>query len=101
MLFLCVCLATLPRFGGRRQRTMLVEVIAEGREFPTAHVQQVFASNQVIFEPREVSQGSSAAIQYQATISPGASIEDLSAQLIGGGGTGVKSVSWEPAKRTI
>jgi GTPase len=80
---------------------MLVEVIAEGREFPTAHVQQVFASIQVIFEPREVSQGSSAAIQYQATISPGASIEDFSAQLIGGGGTGVKSVSWEPAKRTI
>jgi anti-anti-sigma factor len=101
MLFLCVCLATLPRFGGRRQRTMLVEVVAEGREFPTAHVQRILASNQVVFEPREVSQGSSAAIQYQATISPGTSIEDVSAQLIGGGATGVKSVSWEPAKRTI
>jgi anti-anti-sigma factor len=99
--FLCVCLATLHRFGGQRQRTMLVEVVAEGREFPTAHVQRVFASNEIVFEPREVSQGSSAAIQYQAAVSPGISIEDLSAQLIGGGGTGVKSVSWEPAKRPI
>jgi len=100
-LFLCVCLATLDRFGSRRHRTMLVEVVAEGREFPTAHVQRVFASNQVLFEPREVSQGSSAAIQYQATMTSAQSIEDLSAQLIGSGSTGVKSVSWEPAKRTI
>ncbi len=100
-LFLCVCLAALPRFSGQRQRTMLVEVVADGREFPTAHVQRVFASNQVVFEPREVSQGSSAAIQYQATINPGMSIEDISAQLMAGGATGVKSVAWEPAKRTI
>ena len=99
--FLCVCLATLHRFAGRRHRTMLVEVVADGREFPTAHVQRVFASNQIVVEPREVSQGSSVAIQYQAAISPWTSIEDLSAQLIGGGGTGVKSVAWEPAKRTI
>lgn len=97
--FLCFCLATLHRFGGGpRPRTMLVEVVADGRNFPTAHVQSVFASNHVVFEPREVSQGSAAAIQYQATINPGMSIEDLSAQLMAGS-AGVKSVSWEPAKR--
>ena len=99
-LFLCVCLATLHRFGGRRHRTMLVEIVADGRDFPTAHVQRVFASNHVVFEPREVSQGKDTAIQYQATVTPGMSIEDLSAQLMAGP-CGVKSVSWEPAKRTI
>ena len=100
-LFLTVCVALLPRYGGRRQRTMLVEIVAEGRDFPTAHVQTVFASNQVVFEPREVSQGSSVAIRYQAAVNPGVSLEDLSAQLIGGSGSGVKSVSWEPAKRLL
>lgn len=99
--FLCVCLTTLHRFSAERPRTMLVEVVADGREFPTAHVQRILASNHIVFEPREVSQGKDAAVQYQATIRPGMSIEDISAQLMADGASGVKSVSWEPAKRVM
>ena len=43
---------------------MMVEVEADGREFPTAHVQSVFARNGVIFEPREVSQGKAVTVRY-------------------------------------
>ncbi|MCK7523794.1 MAG: hypothetical protein MZV64_42330 [Ignavibacteriales bacterium] len=58
--FLCLCLVLLNRLGAKRPRAMMAEVEAEGREFPTAHVQSVFARNQVIFEPREVLPGQGA-----------------------------------------
>ena len=75
----------LQMFSEDRPRTMLVEIVADGREFPLAHVQQVFAVNSVIFEPREVSQGKEATVQYMTTLRPTDSLEDLSAQLIGDG----------------
>jgi anti-anti-sigma factor len=100
-LFLCAFFPILDRFGDRRPRSMLVEIVADGRTFPVAHVQSVFARNGIVFEPREVSQGKEAAVQYQTTLNPGDSLEDLSAQLMAGGTAGLKSVSWEPAKRPI
>ena len=98
-LFLCAMIPTLQMFSEDRPRTMLVEIVADGREFPLAHVQQVFAVNSVIFEPREVSQGKEAAVQYLTTLRPTDSLEDLSAQLIGDGKCGIKNVSWSPPKR--
>jgi hypothetical protein len=63
------------------------------------HVQGVFARNRVVFEPREVSQGKETTVTYQTLIDPNLSLEDLSAQLMAGGGAGVKSVSWEVPKK--
>jgi uncharacterized membrane protein YhiD involved in acid resistance len=96
--FLCVLLTLLDSVGARKPRTMMVEIVAEGREFPTAHVQSVLARNRVIFEPREMSQGDEATLEYHATLDPSLSLEDLSAQLMAQG-AGVQSVSWKPPKR--
>jgi hypothetical protein len=97
--FLCALLAALEYVGSRQPRAMMVEIVAEGREFPIAHVQSVFARNKVIFEPREMSQGDEAVFEYHTTLQPRLSLEDLSAQLMASG-TGVQSVSWKPPKRT-
>jgi anti-anti-sigma factor len=98
-LFLCAMIPILNLFSSERPRQMLVEIIAEGREFPMAHVQQVFAVNSLLFEPREVSQGDEATAKYLTTLKPTDSLEDLSAQLIGDGKKGIKNVSWSPPKR--
>ena len=86
-------------FSSERPRQMMVEIIAEEREFPTAHVHHVFAVNAIIFEPREVSQGDEATAKYLTTLKPTDSLEDLSAQLMGDGKKGIKNVSWSPPKR--
>ena len=89
----------LNMFSSARPRTMLVEIIGEEREFPTAHVLHVFAVNGVLFEPREVSQGDEATVKYLTTLKPTDSLEDLSAQLMGDGKKGIKNVSWSSPKR--
>lgn len=98
-LFLCTMIPLLNLFSADRPRTMLVEIVAEDREFPTAHVLQVFALNGIVFEPREVSQGDEATVRYLTTLKPSDSLEDLSSQLMGEGRKGVKHVSWSPPKR--
>jgi anti-anti-sigma factor len=99
-LFLCLCLALLNRIGARRPRAMMAEVEAEGREFPTAHVQSVFARNHVIFEPREVSQGKALSVRYYTLLDPDQSLESLSEQLMAGGKANVQSVSWELPRKS-
>jgi uncharacterized membrane protein YhiD involved in acid resistance len=99
-IFLCVMLVLLDRIGARRPRAMMVEVEADTREFPTAHLQSVFARNHVIFEPREVTQGKALSVRYYTLLDPDQSIESLSEQLMGGGRAGVKSVSWELPRKT-
>jgi anti-anti-sigma factor len=97
--FLCAMIPILNLFSSERPRTMLVEIIGEEREFPTAHVLHVFAVNGVLFEPREVSQGDEATVKYLTTLKPTDSLEDLSAQLMGDGKKGIKNVSWSSPKR--
>jgi hypothetical protein len=89
----------LNTFAAEKPRQMLVEIEAEGRDFPLDHVQKVFAVNKVVFEPREIEAGKEATIRYLATLGPTDSLEDLSQQLMGGGKAGVKNVSWSPPKR--
>ena len=96
-LFLCFMLPVLNVFSSQKPRMMLVEIIAKGRDFPFDHVQQVFALNKVLFEPREVSQGDEATVEYLTTLPPHASLEDLSSQLTAG--KGIETVSWSPPKR--
>jgi hypothetical protein len=97
--FLCLFLVFLERTGERRPRALLIEIEAEGRDFPTDHVQGVFARNRVVFEPREVSQGKETRWTYHALLDPNLSLEDLGAQLMAGGTAGVRSVGWEVPKR--
>jgi len=99
-LFLCLCLVLLNRLGAKRPRAMMAEVEADGREYPTAHVQGVFARNHVIFEPREVSQGKALSVRYYTLLDPDQSLESLSEQLMADGKAGVKSVSWELPRKS-
>ncbi len=98
-LFLCAMIPILNLFSSERPRTMMVEIISEDRDFPTAHVHHVFAVNGIMFEPREVSQGDEATAKYLTTLKPTDSLEDLSGQLMGDGKKGIKNVSWSPPKR--
>lgn len=97
--FLCVMIPILNTFSSARPRTMLVEIVAEDREFPTSHVYQVFAVNGIVFEPREVSQGDEATVRYLTTLKATDSLEELSAQFIGDGKQGIKNVSWSAPKK--
>jgi len=96
--FLCVALVVLDRMSTQRTRVMSVEIVAEGRLFPTTHVENVFARNQIVFEPREISQSDDVTVKYHTWLDPRTSLEDLSGQLMAEGG-GVKSVAWEHPKR--
>jgi anti-anti-sigma factor len=96
--FLCVALLILDRVSSQKTRVMSVEILAAGRQFPTTHVENVFARNQIVFEPREISQSDDVTVKYHTWLDPRISLEDLSGQLMAGGG-GVKSVAWEHPKR--
>jgi anti-anti-sigma factor len=98
--FLCVLLLVLDRVGTAKPRAMMVEIEAEGREFPSAHVHSVFAQHGVVFEPREVSQGKNVAVRYHAALDPSQSLEELSDRLVSDGRAGVKAVAWEPPKKS-
>jgi anti-anti-sigma factor len=98
-LFLCAMIPLLNVFSAERPRQMNVEIVADGRDFPSAHVHHVFAVNGILFEPREVSQGDEATAKYLTTLKTTDSLEDLSAQLMGDGKKGIKNVSWSPPKR--
>jgi anti-anti-sigma factor len=96
-LFLCAMLPILNLFSAQKPRMMLVEIVASGRDFPFDHVHQVFALNQVNFEPREVSQGAEATVEYLTTLPLNASLEELSSQLTAA--KDIATVSWSPPKR--
>lgn len=98
-LFLCAMIPILNLFSAERPRTMMVEIVSQDRDFPTAHVHHVFAVNGILFEPREVSQGDEATAKYLTTLKPSDLLEDLSNQLMGDGKKGIKNVSWSPPKR--
>ncbi len=97
--FLCTTLLILDRLATQRARLMSVEISAPGRAFPTAHVEAVLVRNQVVFEPREISQGKSdITVKYHTWLDPRTSLDELSVQLMAEGG-GVESVSWDQVKR--
>lgn len=96
--FLCLFLLVLEHAGGVQRRTMMVEVEATGKDFPQTHVEEVFARNEIVFEPREVIHGKEAGMVYHVTLDAAVSLHDISAQLMEGD-SGIASVSWEPPKR--
>src|SRR5213076_1782772 len=50
--FLCIALVCLDKLSAQKARAMSVEILASGRQFPSTHVENVFARNQIVFEPR-------------------------------------------------
>jgi anti-anti-sigma factor len=96
--FLCVALLVLERISTQKARVMSVEILASGRQFPSTHVEGVFARNHIMFEPREISQADDVSVKYLTWLDPRTSLEDISHQLITEG-AGVTSVAWEHPKR--
>jgi hypothetical protein len=97
--FLALCLVLLRQLGANTDRAMKVALVSEGPVFPTRHVEEVFARHQIALEPIELSNGDAAIMRYRARLSRDASLDELSAQLMNGGTSGIKSVSWEAPKR--
>ena len=56
---------------------MSVEILAGGRQLPTTHVENVVARNQIVFEPREISQSGDVTVEYHTWLDPRTSLEDL------------------------
>ncbi len=96
--FLCLTLLALDHVSRQSARVMAVEIVATGREFPSTHVESVFARNQVRFEPREITQSDEVTIKYHTWLAPQTALEEVSAQLMAKD-SGVSAVSWEHPKR--
>ena len=58
----------------------------------------MFARNQVVFEPREISQADDVTVKYLTWLDQRASLDELSTQLMTAD-SGVQSVAWEHPKR--
>jgi anti-anti-sigma factor len=96
--FLCVALLALDRVARQQTRLMSVEIVADGRQFPSTQVEEVFARNHVIFEPREIVQSDDVTVTYHAWLDPRSSLADLSTQLMSEV-PGLTGVAWEHPKR--
>lgn len=95
--FLCLFIAVLNLIVTQKPRTMILELVAAGPNFPVPHVQNVLNAYQIHFEPREVSHGKNATVTYQVSVPPDTSLEFLNDQLMADG-AGIQSVSWEEKK---
>jgi len=98
--FLCFMLFILDHIGEQKPRSMILELIASGPDFPTAHVQSIFAAYGTLFETREMTHGEEAAVTYNVVLAPNTPLDHMSDQLISGGFAGIKSVNWQVAKKS-
>jgi anti-anti-sigma factor len=96
--FLCLTLVALDAMAKQQTRLMSVEIVADGRSFPSTRVEEIFARNEIVFEPREIAQADDVTVKYHAWLDPRTSLDDLSAQLMRDV-AGLTSVSWEHPKR--
>jgi len=95
--FLCLTLVALDVMAKQQTRLMSVEIVADGRTFPSSRVEEVFARNHIVFEPREIAQSDEVTVKYHVWLDPRMSLDELSAQLMRD--SGVTAVSWEHPKR--
>ncbi|HLG55183.1 MAG TPA: STAS domain-containing protein [Vicinamibacterales bacterium] len=96
--FLCLTLVALDAMAKQQTRLMSVEIVASGRAFPSTRVEECFARNQIIFEPREIAQSDDVTVKYHVWLDPRMSLDELSAQLMKDT-AGVTAVAWEHPKR--
>jgi hypothetical protein len=90
----------LRRTQADTPRSMKVALVAQGRQFPSTYVSGVFAAHRIAAEPVEFQQGEHAKVRYRARLGLGTSLDDVSAELLGGG-SGIASVSWEASKKGL
>jgi uncharacterized membrane protein YhiD involved in acid resistance len=93
--FLCVLLAALDRIGEAKGRSMVLSLVASGKEFPEQHVQRILGASVDFYEVREVLSGSEATVRYSVSLSSNAPLSWLSQQLMADGNAGLKSLSWQ------
>jgi len=96
--FLCLTLVALEVMAKQQTRLMSVEIVANSRTFPSTRVEEIFARNQIVFEPREIAQADEVTVKYHTWLDPQTSLDDLSAQLMRDV-SGLTAVSWEHPKR--
>jgi len=97
--FLCACLALLDFVGERKPRSMILEMVASGSEFPTEYVNRLLAAYQIRCEPREVDAGKKATVRYLCHLDPDTPLQRLSEQLMDPAASRLKSVVWESPKK--
>jgi uncharacterized membrane protein YhiD involved in acid resistance len=98
--FICALLVVLDRFGEAKARTLILSLVATGREFPTEHVSRILNSTVDSYEARELVQGSEAVVKYSVVLAPSTPLSWLSKELMAEGAAGLKAVSWsEPTKK--
>jgi hypothetical protein len=78
-----------------KRRRMVLEMVANGADFPSAPVQSILAQHKVDHELREVAKNKDASLIYEVRLHSGTSIDDLTGELMG---AGLKSISWQKAK---
>jgi hypothetical protein len=98
-LFLCIVLIVLSRMEETTTREITLEMMSAANEFPLDHVMSVLAKRTVSFEQREVAHGENTTMRYLVLLDASTAFEDLSADLIGGSGSAIKSVSWVKPKK--
>jgi hypothetical protein len=94
-------LVALTRTSGRSRRSLLVDLVASGPDFPGAHVQRVFARHGASLEIRDAWFGDEARASYLATFAADAPLDVVHADLVAGGTAGLRAVSWEPARKRL
>jgi hypothetical protein len=81
-----------------RQRSVTIELAANGREFPTSHVHRIFARHDIAIEPSEWSQDTTTRVKYRASVDESVPLDLLGAELMDNGDAGLHSVEWEIRK---
>jgi hypothetical protein len=97
--FLCGCLVALDRVFERKARVMLLEMVAQGAEFPTDYVGRLLAAYAIPFEPRAVEHGAKERRTYICHVPPEIPLPRLSEQLMDASAGGLKKVSWEAPRK--
>ena len=96
--FFCLLMTLLDHTGEPKLRIMQVELVSEAREFPSTHVQNIFAQYGFAFENRGFLQSSEAVMKYNISFDSRISLTDVTAHLLNSH-SGIKSVAWQEPKK--
>jgi hypothetical protein len=81
-----------------RRRNVTFDLVAGGHDFPSSHVQRVFARHRVAVEPAEWSQETDTRVRYRASVDENVSLEAIGSELMERGEAALRSVTWEIRK---
>ena len=96
---MCLLLAVFGMLAPEtKQRSVTIELVGAGRDFPAAHVHRVFARHGVAIEPAEWSQDTGTRVKYRASVHETLSLDALGADLMNRGDASLESVRWEIRK---